>query len=94
LGILLVHAPSHNGWLCFSFRCLEDRDMEQVIDPIVEQLDREYRFLRSELEKEVNRFETIRHQHTVKTNQLADDITRKFFELQNAKLEARRNERG
>ena len=64
--------------------------MEQVIDPIVEQLDREYRFLRSELEKEVNRFATIQHQHTVRTNQLADDITRKFFELQNAKLEARR----
>lgn len=68
--------------------------MEQVKDNYVNAIELEYKFLKAELEKEVNRFETIRHQHTVRTNQLADDITRKFFELQNAKLEARRNERG
>jgi hypothetical protein len=68
--------------------------MERLTDPYVEQIDLEYRSLRAELEREINRFETVRKQHQMKTSQLADDITRKFFELQNAKIEARRNERG
>ena len=59
-----------------------------------DQLDLEYRFLKTELEKETNKFELLRKQHTLKTNELADLLTRKFFELQTAKLEARRNERG
>ena len=62
-------------------------------DPYVEQLDSEYRMLKAELEREVNAFELLRKQHTSRTNKLADDITRKFFELQTARLEARRNER-
>jgi len=67
--------------------------MEKAIDPNVEQFEREYRFLKAELEKEVNAFELLRKQHTSRTNELADEITRKFFELQTARLEARRNER-
>ena len=65
-----------------------------MTDPYVEQLDREYRFLKTELEKEVNKFELIRKQHTLKTSEFADLLTRKFFELQKARVEARRNERG
>jgi hypothetical protein len=49
--------------------------------------------LKAELEREVNAFDLLRKQHTSRTNKLADDITRKFFELQTARLEARRNER-
>ena len=64
-----------------------------MTDPYVEQLDAEYRMLKAELEREVNAFELLRKQHTSRTNNLADDITRKFFELQTARLEARRNER-
>jgi hypothetical protein len=64
-----------------------------MTDPYVEQLDAEYRMLKAELEREVNAFELLRKQHTSRTNKLADDITRKFFELQTARLEARRNER-
>ena len=64
-----------------------------MTDPYVEQLDAEYRMLKAELEREVNAFELLRKQHTSRTNKLADEITRKFFELQTARLEARRNER-
>ena len=64
--------------------------MEQVNDPIVLQLELEYKFLKIELEKENNKFELIRKQHARTVSQLADDITRKFFEYQNAKIEAKR----
>jgi hypothetical protein len=64
-----------------------------MTDPYVEQLDAEYRMLKAELEREVNAFDLLRKQHTSRTNKLADEITRKFFELQTARLEARRNER-
>ena len=64
-----------------------------MTDPYVEQLDAEYRMLKAELEREINPFELLRKQHTSRTNKLADDIIRKFFELQTARLEARRNER-
>lgn len=65
--------------------------MEQVKDPYVLKLELEYRFLKSELEKENNKFELIRKQHAKTVSQLADDITRKFFEYQNAKVEAKRD---
>lgn len=64
--------------------------MEQVKDPIVFQLELEYKFLKAELEKENNKFELIRNQHARTVSQLADDITRKFFEYQEAKIEAKR----
>jgi ribonucleotide reductase alpha subunit len=71
-------------------RCMENRNMEQVKDPIVLQLELEYKFLKTELEKENNKFELIRKQHARTVGQLADDITRKFFECQAAKIEAQR----
>ena len=70
--------------------CMEGGDMEQVKDPYVLKLELEYRFLKTELEKENNKFELIRKQHSMTVGKLADDITRKFFEYQNAKVEARR----
>ena len=63
---------------------------DQVKDPIVLQLELEYKFLKIELEKENNKFELIRKQHARTVSQLADDITRKFFEYQAAKIEAKR----
>ena len=81
------HGSTHPDVL----HCLEDRDMEQVKDPYVLKLELEYRFLKSELEKENNKFELIRKQHAKTVSQLADDITRKFFEYQTAKVEAKRN---
>ncbi len=58
-------------------------------DPVVAQLDAEYRMLRSELEREVNKFELMRKQFNKRSRNLADDITRKWLELQRAKQESR-----
>jgi len=63
--------------------------MERLTDPYVEQLDAEYRMLKVELEREVNKFELLRKQYNMRTRQLTDDITRKWFELQRAKQENR-----
>ena len=90
MGILLVHAATHAFVFCVHVCCVEDCNMEQVNDPIVLQLELEYKFLKIELEKENNKFELIRKQHARTVSQLADDITRKFFEYQNAKIEAKR----
>lgn len=62
----------------------------EMKDPYVEQLSAEYRFLKAELEKENNRFELIRKQHARTVSQLADDITRKFFEYQKARISGAR----
>jgi hypothetical protein len=94
MGGVRILSAAHGTRSAHAHHRLEDCDMDKVTDPYVEQLDSEYRFLKVELEKEVNKFELIRKQHTLKTNELADLLTRKFFELQTAKLEARRNERG
>ncbi len=63
--------------------------MERLTDPYVEQLDAEYRMLKVELEREVNKFELLRKQYNMRTRQLTDDITRKWFEVQRAKQESR-----
>jgi len=63
-----------------------ERAKEQVY---VEQLDAEYRMLKVELEREVNKFELLRKQYNMRTRQLTDDITRKWFEVQRAKQESR-----
>jgi hypothetical protein len=68
---------------------MEDRNMERLTDPYVEQLDAEYRMLKVELEREVNKFELLRKQYNMRTRQLTDDITRKWFEVQRAKQESR-----
>ena len=44
--------------------------------------------IKAELEKENNRFELIRKQHARTVSQLADDITKKFFEYQQARIKA------
>lgn len=64
--------------------------MEQRVNPYVDMLTSEYKFLKVELEKEVNRFELIRKQHNMRTRDLTDSITRKWFEVQRAKQEANR----
>jgi len=92
LGILLVHAPTHDAVLGVHVRRMEDCNVEdQVSDPIVLQLELEYKFLKVALEKENNKFELIRKQHAKTVSQLADDLTRKFFAYQNAKIEAKRH---
>jgi superfamily I DNA and RNA helicase len=88
LGILLVHASTHGVACSNVLHLLEDRDMEMK-DPCVEQLSAQYRFLKAELEKENNLFELIRKQHARTVSQLADDITKKFFELKQAEIKSR-----
>lgn len=61
----------------------------EMKDPCVEQLSAQYRFLKAELEKENNLFELIRKQHARTVSQLADDITKKFFELKQAEIKSR-----
>jgi archaellum component FlaC len=68
---------------------MEGCDMAGMTDPYVEQLDAEYRMLKVELEREVNKFELLRKQYNMRTRQLTDDITRKWFEVQRAKQESR-----
>lgn len=64
--------------------------MEAVKCSYVDQLTNEYRFLKVELEKEVNKFELIRKQYNMRTRELTDNITRKWFEVQRAQQEANR----
>jgi archaellum component FlaC len=68
---------------------METRNMAGLTNPYVEQLDAEYRMLKVELEREVNKFELLRKQYNMRTRQLTDDITRKWFEVQRAKQESR-----
>ena len=60
-----------------------------MADPYVEQLDAEYRMLKIELEREVNKYELYRKQYNKKIQELTSDITRKWFEVQRAKQESR-----
>lgn len=90
MGIILVHAAAHDTLRYRNGFCVEDRNMETVKCPYVDTLTSEYRFLKAELEKEVNRFELIRKQHNMRTRDLTDSITRKWFEVQRAKQEANR----
>lgn len=91
LGILLVHVAPHDGVRSVHVRSVEDCNVEdQIKDPIVLHLELEYKFLKAELEKENNKFELIRNQHARTVGKLADEITRKFFEYQNAKIDAKR----
>ena len=60
-----------------------------MTDPYVEQLGAEYRMLKAELEREVNKYELYRKQYNKKIHELTSDITRKWFEVQRAKQESR-----
>ena len=59
-------------------------------------LELEYNFLKIALEKENNMFESIRRQHERKCASIVDQLTKKFFELTTAKINAKRyfKERG
>jgi len=89
MGRLLVLLASHGTDPADVDRRMETRNMAGLTNPYVEQLDAEYRMLKVELEREVNKFELLRKQYNMRTRQLTDDITRKWFELQRAKQESR-----
>ena len=89
MGTILVCAPAHVVIDPDVLHCMEGCDMAGMTDPYVEQLDAEYRMLKVELEREVNKFELLRKQYNMRTRQLTDDITRKWFEVQRAKQESR-----
>ncbi len=52
----------------------------------VERLDKKYRELRDELEQEATEFNSIRAQYDRKVNRIATELSRIFFDLQNAKV--------
>lgn len=89
MGRLLVLLAAHGAHSTDADRRMETRNMAGLTNPYVEQLDAEYRMLKVELEREVNKFELLRKQYNMRTRQLTDDITRKWFELQRAKQESR-----
>ncbi len=89
MGRLFVLPASHGTHSPDADRRMENRNMERLTNPYVEQLDAEYRMLKVELEREVNKFELLRKQYNMRTRQLTDDITRKWFEVQRAKQESR-----
>jgi uncharacterized membrane protein YqiK len=69
---------------------VEDRDMERMTDPYVLQLELEYKFLRDAMHEEVVKFDSLKRQHEKAIAELTNEITKKFFEYQNAKIEAKR----
>ena len=64
--------------------------MGRVTDPYVLQLELEYKFLRDALHEEVVKFDSIKRQHDKAVAELTNDITKKFFEYQNAKVAAKK----
>lgn len=64
--------------------------MERMTDPYVLQLELEYKFLKDEMHEEVIKFDSIKRQHERTVAELANDITKKFFEYQNAKVAAKK----
>lgn len=64
--------------------------MGELTDPYVLQLELEYKFLRDALHEEVVKFDAIKRQHDKAVAELTNDITKKFFEYQNAKVAAKK----
>ena len=64
--------------------------MGGLTDPYVLQLELEYKFLRDALHEEVVKFDAIKRQHDKAVAELTNDITKKFFEYQNAKVAAKK----
>lgn len=60
-----------------------------MTDPYVDLLDSEYRELKAQLHRCAAKFEALQNQYRRESNQIADAITQKWIELQNAKEEAR-----
>lgn len=104
--VRIVYRSQRNGENLYYFADDEyayEHELVKIDDskcPYVLQTELEYRFLRAALEKENNAFELARKQHQRRTSELADAITKKFFEMQQAKIDAKRymqetiNERG
>jgi hypothetical protein len=90
LGLFFIHAPTHDGVRGVHVRRMEDCNVEQVKDPYVLQLELEYKFLRDALHEEVVKFDSLKRQHEKAIAELTNDITKKFFEYQNAKVEAKK----
>lgn len=90
MGIILVRTAAHDGVRGVHVRSVEDRDMGRVTDPYVLQLELEYKFLRDALHEEVVKFDSIKRQHDKAVAELTNDITKKFFEYQNAKVAAKK----
>ena len=58
-----------------------------------EKLEAEYKFLREELNDKINRFESMKREHHQTVDKILEDINAKFFELQNSRIEDKKNER-
>jgi len=86
----LVHAPTHDAVLGVHVHLVDDCNVEQVKGPYVLQLELEYKFLRDALHEEVVKFDSLKRQHEKVIAELTNDITKKFFEYQNAKVEAKK----
>lgn len=56
-------------------------------DPYVDMLDAEYRELKAQLHRCAAKFEALQTQYRRESNQIADAITKKWIELQNARGE-------
>jgi len=57
-----------------------------------EKLEAEYKFLREELNDTINRFESMKREHHQKVDKILEDINAKFFELQNSRIEDKKDE--
>jgi hypothetical protein len=90
LGIILVRTAAHDGVRGVHVCSVEDCNMERMTDPYVLQLELEYKFLRDALHEEVVKFDSIKRQHDKAVAELTNDITKKFFEYQNAKVAAKK----
>ena len=60
-----------------------------MTDPYVDMLDAEYRELKAQLHRCAAKFEALQTQYRRESDSIAQDITRKWIELQNAREEAR-----
>ena len=58
-----------------------------------EKLEAEYKFLREELNDTINRFESMKREHHQTVDKILEDINAKFFELQNSRIEDKKDER-
>ena len=69
--------------------CNEGSEMKSVY---TEKLEAEYKFLREELNDTINRFESMKREHHQTVDKILEDINAKFFELQNSRIEDKKDE--
>jgi molecular chaperone GrpE (heat shock protein) len=56
-----------------------------MTDPYVDMLDAEYRELKAQLHRSAAKFEALQTEYRKESNKIADAITRKWIELQEAR---------